>query len=247
MISKIHTLCGETKFAQMRTNQFQSLLNRLNKKDRHKDIFLSPISDNVDFGRYWDKLPSPKIPPASGDGPYSFYFIKNEDGIYVSVVLDMNHDLHWYVSPKHRKRGILTNAMNLSIIPDLASRRESQRISIDPQILTEAEVEASQAVAMNLGFVFKDSGDRAFIYELDLKGQKRSGSKNRHKGMEEERMEVLVNKINYLSRSLWLIENEVNAAFGNSAYSKKLINLVDEIKEHTYRLEDVYYDFKKKQ
>lgn len=230
----------------MRTKQFQSLLNRLNKKDKHKDIFLSPLSKDVDYGKYWDKLPNQTTPPTSGDGPYSFYFIKNEDGKYISVVLDMHHDLHWYVSQKHRKRGSLTNAMKLTIIPDLACRRKSQWISIDPQMLTEEEVEASKSVAINLGFVFKDSGDKGFMYELDLRGQKKRSGKYKHKGMEEERIEELTKKINYLSRSLWLIETEVTAAFGNSAYSEKLINLVDEIKRHTYRLEDIYYDFKNK-
>ncbi|MBB2145725.1 hypothetical protein GM921_09525 [Pedobacter sp. LMG 31464] len=229
----------------MKTSQFQSLLNRLNKRTEHKDIFLSPLSKTVDYGKYWDELPTPKMSISSGDGPYSFYFIKNEHGVYVAVVLDMCTDLHWYVGPKHRKKGILTNAMAQVILPDLSTGRETQQISIDPQQLSEEEVEASQAVALNLGFVFRDSGDRGFVYELDLAKLKKRKPSMASKGMSEERLKELKRKLNYHSRSLWVIESEVAAAFGNVRYSTQLMELVDGIRKHTWKLEDVYYDFKK--
>jgi hypothetical protein len=138
----------------MRDNVIRSILNRLNK-GTHKDIiFTKPLSQEVDYGHAWLKYPSPEDSVVGhGEIPYRFYFIKNRSCKYIGAVLDMNHDLHWYVLPAFRMQGHIFHAMQNTILKDLARDRSYQIITINRSSLSEKNFNSSSALAYKLGFI----------------------------------------------------------------------------------------------
>lgn len=57
-------------------------------------------------------------------------------------------------------------------------------------------------------------------------------------------IQELRKQINYLSRSLWAIQTEVEMKLGISDYSEDLAELVHEIRSHTWKLEDAWWQSK---
>src|SRR5688500_5110900 len=98
----------------MTNNQIEKLIDALNTGQMADHIFRVSISPNVDYAFVWIKAPDINQAP-----PYHFYFIKNENGIFVAAVLDIYEDLHLFVKEEHRKQGHLCRAMNDSIFPHL--------------------------------------------------------------------------------------------------------------------------------
>lgn len=230
----------------MTEQQLQSLLNSLNAKKHGENIFLTPLAKLVDYGKYWDKIPKPDMNIYSGDGPYSIYFIKNKANKYIAAVLDMNQNLHWYVSSKFRKQGHLTNNMRSTILPHLFIDRSYQRITIDTYHLSDTQVEESKNVAVNLGFSMIGGIENGIEYQLQKRNFKNKAKITpSYQGLSEERMEQLKKKINYVSRSLWLIHTEINSAYKKDPQSDHMLKLVEEIQKHTWKLEDRYYDNEK--
>ena len=219
----------------------KSIINKLNKKQLTEQLFLRPVKANVELGYYWDEKPKPTMSIASGDGPYQFYFIKNEDNRYIGLVLDMSRDLHWYILPQFRKQGYLSKALSEVILPHLFQSRKKHRITINTYQLTDKNAEASEAVALRTGF--KPIGGMEYLLDKkDFKKIKIAPVKTN--GISDERLEILRKKINYLSRSLWVVQNEVEMGLGKSPCTDKLGDLVDEIRKHTWKLEDAVWDFK---
>ena len=224
------------------TNKFlKSLIDKLNANNTHELIQLRPLTDSVDFAKVWVDKPKPTDKIFRPDGPYSFYFIKNENGIYVAAVLDMSHDLHWFVLPKFRGNGYLTKAMKEVILFHLFQDRAEQRITIDEFQIGTKNFMASENVALNLGFVKNgEDSDSEYILTID-KYQTENYIDGQNSGISKERMEELKKQINYLARSLWVIQTEIEMKLGDLDYSDDLKELVDEIKNHTWKFEDAWW------
>ena len=144
----------------MTSDSLQSLIEKLNKNDTSSSlIYCRPISSNVDFAKIW--LDKPKLTDSvtSYDGPDIFYLIKNNENIFVAIVFDMKRDLHWFVHPDFRGKGHLTKAMKNTILPHLFLTRDEQRITIKGLEIGLANFEASEKVALNLGFVKSTDGE----------------------------------------------------------------------------------------
>ena len=88
----------------MTASQLQSFINKLNKGTYHKTIFKHQISKEVDYAKLWKSTRSTEVEPDE------YFFIKNK-GEYVGAIFYKLTDLHWYVTPKHRCKGYLTNAL----------------------------------------------------------------------------------------------------------------------------------------
>jgi hypothetical protein len=116
----------------MTNEDIEGLIDSLNEKKSQELIFMSELTKTVDYAKVWTREPRGE----GGDGSFSFYFIKNEYGIYVAAVSDMYKDLHVFVKESHRKRGHLSKAMNEAILPHLFSEeRDVQEITFrDPEI-----------------------------------------------------------------------------------------------------------------
>lgn len=225
----------------MTAKYIRSIINRLNKGTLSERLFLRPLKNNVDFGYYWDEKPSPKNPSLSRSGPYKFYFIRDEGKQYVSAVLDMTHDLHWYVLPKHRKAGYLGKALQNLILPHLFQSRDEQHITISRYHLSNQQIADSEAVAFRAGF--KTTGEAKYLLTKKDFGNKRM-TLNRPNGINEERLEELKMRINDLSQSLWRIQTEAEVCLGVSSKTEAMYEVVHKISSLSIKLEDAIWDFK---
>lgn len=225
------------------TNKYlKSLIDTLNKNKTDGLIHLRPLTATVDFAKVWTEKPKPTDNISFPDGPYKFYFIKNLDGLFVATVLDMERDLHWFVDSKHRQQGHLTKAMKEIILFHLFQDREEQRVTIDKNQIGEKDFISSQNVALSLGFVQADNND--YVLTRD-KYQTDNFIYGQNTQITEDRLDELKKKINYLGRSLWVIQTEIEMKLGDTDYTEELKELVDEIKKQTWRLEDAWWESKK--
>ena len=226
----------------MTSESLQSLLERLNKNDTSSSlIYCRPISSNVDFAKIW--LDKPKLTDSvtSYDGPDIFYLIKNNENIFVAIVFDMKIDLHWFVHPDFRGKGHLTEAMKNTILPHLFLTRDEQRITIKELEIGAANFEASEKVAFNLGFVKSTDGEYFLSNDMFVTENYFIGE---NVPLSSDRIDELKKHINFLSRSLWTIQTEIEMKFGETDYSDELKDLVYQIRNHTWKLEDFYWNNK---
>lgn len=223
----------------MTNKALQSLLERLNQNETSSSlIYLRPLNANVYFAKIWIDKPQLTDSIKNSDGPSNFYLVKNNENLFVAIVFDMQRDLHWFVLSDYRGMGYLTTAMRDSIIPHLFLSRDEQRITIRENEIGKENFIASKKVAKSLGFTAFEDGE----YFL-------SSSPNtiRHynEGVDTQftlqRISELKKQINYLGRSLWAIQTEVEMNLGNTDYSDELKDLVDQIRSHTSKLESFYW------
>ena len=229
----------------MTNRRLISLIERLNKGKTNGLIHLRPLTELVDFAKVWTEKPKPTDNISFPDCAYKFYFIKNQEGEYVATVLDMTRDLHWLVLNRHRGKGHLTNALTKTILPHLFQDREEQRVTIDEIQIGHKNFKASENVALKVGFV--ETIDKEYYKEFTLTNENYKSCDyigGRNTEVSEERINELKKKINYLSRSLWVIQTEVEMTLGDFDYAEELYELVREIKKHTLRLEDAWWDSK---
>ena len=225
----------------MTEKYLKSLIEKLNEGKTDGLIHLRPLTFTVDFAKVWEEKPKLTDNISYPDGPYKFYFIKNKEGIYVATVLDMRNDLHWFVHNKHRGNGHLTTAMKKTILFHLFQDREEQRITIDKYQIGDTNFHASEKVAISLGFVRADGKD--YLLKNDVhETEKFIYGQNTQ--ITEERIGDLKKQINYLGRSLWVIQTELEMKLGETDYAEDLKELVDEIKRHTNLLEEAWLDDK---
>lgn len=224
----------------MTDKTLKSLIDKLNKKKGL--IFLKPLSPTVDQAKVWMKQPRPTDRIIYGDGPYNFYFIKDGNGLYVGIVLDMQQDLHWFILPKFRKQGHLINALKECILPNLFQTRDEQKITIDASIIGIKNFEASEKVALRLGFKKKEGSLIASEYLLPADGFSAPELFSMPQIMfSENRLKELQRQINFISRSLHLVQSEVEMQL-DDYYSEELGRLARDIHSHIGRIEDVWFE-----
>ena len=226
----------------MTNESLQSLLSRLNNKDKTSGlIYLRPLKANVDFAKVWIHEPKLTDSITNSDGPDNFYLIKNNENIFVAIVFDMKRDLHWFVLPDYRGMGHLTKAMKYSIIPHVFLIRDEQRITIKKNEIGNDNFKASEKVALSLGFTAHENGEYLLSndqYTID------DDNLEQDTQLSYDRIDELKKHINYLGRSLWAIQTEIEMKFGNTDYSEELKELVDQIRSHTWKIEDFYWNNK---
>ncbi len=225
----------------MTNENLGSLINDLNAGRKKSLIHLRPISDNVEFAKVWLNEPKKTERLSNHNGPDSFYFIKKNNGRFVGIVYDMKYDLHWYISPRYRKKGYLVSALQQSIIQHLFRKKTQLTISINKSEIGDNFYYASQKVAFAVGF--KKVNETQYI--LSRKNHKNNSSiLEVNGGFSHERMIDLQNQINYVARTLWVIQTEIEMKYGTTGLSKELIKLKDQITKKYWGLEDLWYDQK---
>lgn len=188
----------------MKDNTIKRLLGQLNGTDSKYGIFLRPVSETVDFGKVWLDKPKMADDLIVDDQPYKFYFIKNQEGVYVGAVYDMINDLHWYVLPAFRKKGILIKALTSFILPHLFLSRQEQRISIDITVTGKKNAKASSIVATKAGFI-KDAEKGNGVSTFTLSATKLTtmpAFSNSFTGLSEARIESIEKELWFIARHL---------------------------------------------
>ena len=147
----------------MTTQTILDLMSLINRKAHQDKIFLRPIGGNVYLARIWfDENEATRVADYPSLYGWSAYFIRNERGKMVAAVLDMGPgELHWVVDPTHRKQGHLSKALIDYIMPHLlhVKKRDDQMVSFESAETQEFK-EASQGVAIKVGFVLVDGAYR---------------------------------------------------------------------------------------
>lgn len=180
----------------MQDIEIRKYIDRLNKSKARESIFIRRISNIVDFAIVWPA--QPKIADSTRDlNPYSFFFIRNNLDTYVGAVCYMGNDLHWYVLPKYRRAGHLTNALKASILPYLFYKVEKVRITINRNAIGERNYFNSKSVAINVGFRPVNDKETIFVlnksdFNWDCENLSRINS-----GMNLERFNVLRKRLFY--------------------------------------------------
>lgn len=99
----------------------------------------------------------------------SFYLIKNNCNQIVGVVYDMIYDLHWYIVPKYRKLGYLSNTLKTELIPYLFTKKNKIYITISKGINFHKEsLSVAKKVGFNLVLKSKEYNDLGVTYKYVL-------------------------------------------------------------------------------
>ena len=158
----------------MTDKEIKRLVNKLNKGVKTDLIQRRALAETVEFAKVWMKRPDPKDDISNRWGPSEFYLIKNKDGTYVSAVLVMLNNLHWYVLNQYRGKGFLSKALRETILYHLLQqKREGISISIDKSVIGEKNYISSERVALKVGFTKQDvKPNSASEYFLNPKSYK---------------------------------------------------------------------------
>lgn len=111
-------------------------------------VFERRLTETINLATIWLDPPEGR---SCNEHGYRGYLIRNEGGECIAAVLDMNCDLHAYVKPECRRRGVMFTALMNTILPHLAQTgREFQEVTYSTP---EAE-----ALVLKLGFSIVESG-----------------------------------------------------------------------------------------
>ncbi|WP_323758278.1 hypothetical protein [Roseivirga sp.] len=217
----------------MRYRDIRKYIDLLNKGNIEEVIFLRPISENVDLAKVWHRQSR-----KTGGVVCSldFFFIKNEDEIYIGAILDMCDDLHWYIVPKQRKKGYLTRALTNEVLPYIfLNGRESQRITVSPGLGRLAYLN-SKSVATKVGFKSIDKEESVFLLEERDESFQDKTIQERNMGLSKDRCEILKRRVNDLSKELHKISDELKMAYGDDSCLKEISK---EVYSYVHIIEDL--------
>ena len=223
----------------MTANQLQSFINKLNKGTYHKTIFKHQISKEVDFAKVWQSQSTKEVQP------FKFFFIKN-DAEYVSTVLLKHNDLHWYVTPKYRGKGYLTNALKNSILPFIFDEfgKSEQRITITESEIGKENYKRSSSVALNVGF--KKLDDINFVLKNSDVTILYDGEDRVYDGLDSVSITAMKKELNTIAKRLHQINTQLENAFGeevNNYLNTSLKDMSDNIAHGNFFIQAMNEDF----
>lgn len=224
----------------MTEKEIRKYIDRLNNGKASESIFTRQISKTVDVAKVWAVQPKMTDSIIGNFSSYRFFFIRNEINEYVGAVLDMYQDLHWYIIPKNRKQGYLTNALKGSILPYLFyDERESQRITIDKNAIGEKNYLNSKNVALKLGFrPINDSETEFELKQIDFNWDDENLYEINSE-INSERFKQLRKRAFYAFKTLYKISDELLMTVGDD---KELKEVADEVRTYIWKIEDLEWE-----
>lgn len=224
----------------MRVREIRKYIDQLNNNSAKESIFTRQISKNVEVAKVWAEQPRMTDNIVGNFGSYRFFFIKNEFDEYIGAVLDMYHDLHWYIVPKSRKKGYLTTALKESILPFLFyEERESQRITIEDGAIGDKNYFNSKSVAIKLGFKPINEDETEFELNKNDFNWENENLEEVNSQIDTERFEKLKKRAFFAFKILYRISDELLMAFDND---KELKEVADEVRKYTWKIEDIEWE-----
>lgn len=212
---------------KMSEREISKYINRLNKGNIEESIFIRPISNSVVVAKVWAEQPKITDRISWNIDSFRFFFIKNELNVYIGAILEMENDLHWYISPKYRKKGYLTTALKESIIPYLFKDDiESLKITIEKNAIGKKNYLNSKSVASNIGFKSINENETEFqLYKSDFD----NSFKNIHEiniDIKMDRHETLRQRAFYAYKILYKISDELLMANNDDKELKEAAEIV---------------------
>jgi hypothetical protein len=224
----------------MNKKEIISYINRINSGKLNETIFCRPISKNVLFAKVWKSKPKLNCDRLEHLSPFTFFFIKNAEGVCVGAVLDMNQDLHWVVLKKYRGQGFLTQSLLNVILPyiSLMMDRDEQQITISLNEIGIFNYQKSKQVALSVGFRPIDNEEKVFSLNLLEQNYTNQFIQDENKKFELDYFDKLQNKFLFHYKNLQMLSDELKQNFGDDMM---LSEHLDEIKHFKNRIEDIYH------
>lgn len=228
----------------MTEKEIKKYIDRLNSGKGQESIFTRTISETVEVSKVWAEQPKITDSIVGNFASYRFFFIKNNLGVYIGAILDMYSDLHWYIVPKLRKKGHLTKALKESVLPYIFySDREIQRITIQEEIGKENYAN-SKNVAIKIGFKSTNENETEFELNKSDFNWENENLLKQVKPIGNERIELLKKRVNYASKILLKVSDELQIAYNDD---KELSEISSKVKNHTLKIEDLMWEYEKKE
>lgn len=218
------------------------LLNKLNRFPNFKECVKVGISKNVELAHIWYKEGF-----SDSHIPYTYFLIKDNNK-YIGAVLDMTHDLHWVILPKHRKKGHLSKALKHVILPYLLEEtdRFEQKITIKSNEIGETNYQNSLKVALNVGF--KPIDEKNLVFDYNSLDEEEYQLDFQYKGLPEEEFNNCINQLQKLAKQINVIGSKIELGYGKSIeeYSgKSIYERANNITNLKHIFKDIKEDFNK--
>ncbi|OEK06710.1 GNAT family N-acetyltransferase [Roseivirga misakiensis] len=225
----------------MRNKEIKKYISWLNEKKNQDLIFTRQISSTVDEGIVWPNNPGDGV--VANFDRHHFFFIKNEKDIYVGAILDMGTDLHWYMLKEYRKKGYLTNALRVTILPYLFLEREEQRISISEGI-GPVNHQNSKSVATKLGFRPMYETGSQFVLTKEEFIIDRLLIEEEDNLMSDERCELLKSRVNQAYRILLKVSDELTIRYLDDG---NLSDLAKSVRSYMAKVDQIHWMVKREE
>ena len=181
--------------------------NQIDETFSYQNCIIKKLSQNVEIAKVWDLEEDDNIKP------HTFFLIKNNKE-YVSAILVMYEDLHWFVLPQHRGKGYLLKALKKVILPYIFDvlEYEEQKITINKSQIGIDNYKSSINVALKSGFkkiddinfIIKDSDIKtSYVPENIL-----------YKGLNDIEVNKIVNELTSMSKRLYQLNTKIEYAYG---------------------------------
>lgn len=224
----------------MTEREIRKYIDRLNKGKVGESIFTRQINKYVDVAKVWSEQPKITDDIIGNSGSYRFFFLKNELQEYVGAVLDMYKDLHWYIVPKHRKKGYLTTALREAILPYIFyDDREVQRLTIDYRAIGDKNYSGSKGVAIKLGFKAINEIETEFELNKTQFNWNNENLNETDSDINPDRFEELRRRAFFAYKTLSKISDELLMSVDDD---KELKEVADEVRNYTWKLEDLEWE-----
>lgn len=222
----------------MTEKELKNYIRLINSGKYEERIFLRQISSNVYFSKVWKTLPKVTDPARCFTDSYRIFFIKDDSDGFIGAVLDMVNDLHWFISPRHRKKGHLTKALKKAILPYLFNEgREIQVVTISDDEICDKNYQNSKRVALNLGF--KEMDNNEFVLTKDSFDSSEDEHMEIDTKLHQERLDILKKRISYASRILYKISDELKMAADNDV---DLFSTAKVVENYTFKIDDIFWE-----
>jgi len=230
----------------MTNDDIQKFIDRLNNRQYQDTILLRQISEFVYISIVRQKKVDFNNEPKFSSTHYDFFFIKNENNEFVGAVEDKYSDLHWYITPKNRKKGYLVKALKNAILPyifyDEDKDFDNQRITITKSQIGELNYDNSRKVALSLGF--KPTNKEGSEFKLDRSDFDWSDEKLHeiNSDLNADKLDEFRKRLSFIYQDFELITHELQMAYGKKYEIESLIELSKKICYSKATIEDIIWE-----
>lgn len=221
----------------------------LNKRQRKEHTFIRKLTKNIDLAKVYTETPKMTDSLSSNDLiPYTFYCIKNENGQYISIVLDMSRDLHWFVKKEYRGNGYLTKALRNSILPFIFQQeRDEQRITISKYEIGQENFIASQKVAIKLGFILQNDESGKSEYLLKSEDiEELNFIEGFNNELSNNELKDIAKKVSFYTKKMIRLQTDLEMRYGlESETIFEFRERIAKLRHFAFRIEDIWYENKK--
>jgi hypothetical protein len=225
----------------MTDKTIQKILNRINRGAR--EIITTQIGMNVWWGFAWGGgIRGYWLNGVETEGNEMF-FIKAPDGKFGAAILRMGpHEMHWYVTPRYRRMGLLIEPVKKTVLPFIFSHHGVQQQSGSVE-LGRQFAEASVKVAERTGMHEVERTDEKVVYRIEH-GQAEAFRRFSFPTGTAEELEQLRNEALVKYRALRMVFDQVRVRYVAHMKPEKVDCIINKLEDKKLDLIDIIEDAK---